>query len=165
MTLLEHEGYQTVEARDGADGLAAVRTQRPQLVMSDILMPTMDGYEFVRQLRAEPGAGATPVIFHTAHYHEREAHNLAKICRVERVIPKPSSALSSFARPNILPYAPCLLSASIQPIACNATCARDCTGNYVWRRKAATPMLTPESESLTAQLSTIGLRPYRTAAI
>ena len=91
-TLLEHEGHQTIEAQDGADGLAAVREQRPHVVMSDILMPTMDGYEFVRQLRADPEAGATPVIFHTAHYHEREARRLAKTCHVEHVLPKPSSA-------------------------------------------------------------------------
>lgn len=90
--LLQHEGHQTIEAGDGADGLAAVREQRPHVVMSDILMPTMDGYEFVRQLRADPEAGATPVIFHTAHYHEREARHLAKTCHVEHVLPKPSSA-------------------------------------------------------------------------
>ena len=92
VALLEHEGHQTIEARDGADGLAAVREQRPHVVMSDILMPTMDGYEFVRQLRADPEAGGTPVIFHTAHYHEREARHLAKTCHVEHVLSKPSSA-------------------------------------------------------------------------
>ena len=92
VALLEHEGHQTIEAQDGADGLAAVREQRPHVVMSDILMPTMDGYEFVRQLRADPEAGGTPVIFHTAHYHEREARHLAKTCHVEHVLPKPSSA-------------------------------------------------------------------------
>src|ERR1700722_8128420 len=92
VALLEHEGHKTFEAQDGADGLAAVREQRPHVVMSDILMPTMDGYEFVRQLRADPEAGGTPVIFHTAHYHEREARRLAKTCHVEHVLPKPSSA-------------------------------------------------------------------------
>jgi diguanylate cyclase (GGDEF)-like protein/PAS domain S-box-containing protein len=92
VALLEHEGHETIEAQDGADGLAAVREQRPHVVMSDILMPTMDGYEFVRQLRADPEAGKTPVIFHTAHYHEREARHLAKTCHVEQVLPKPSSA-------------------------------------------------------------------------
>lgn len=89
-TLLEHEGHHILEASDGADGLAAVRAQRPNLVMSDILMPTMDGYEFVRQLRVDPDISATPVIFHTAHYHEREARNLAKICNVQHVLSKPA---------------------------------------------------------------------------
>ena len=40
----------------------------PDLVIADILMPTMDGYEFVRQLRANPEVGATPVILFTAIY-------------------------------------------------------------------------------------------------
>jgi CheY-like chemotaxis protein len=54
VTLLESEGYLTAAAADGSDGLAAARRERPQLVISDILMPTMDGYEFVRRLRQEP---------------------------------------------------------------------------------------------------------------
>jgi diguanylate cyclase (GGDEF)-like protein/PAS domain S-box-containing protein len=96
-SLLEHEGHETIEAHDGADGLAAVRAKRPELVMSDILMPTMDGYEFVRQLRAEPETRGTPVIFHTAHYHEREARNLAQVCQVQRVISKPAKAAEILA--------------------------------------------------------------------
>ncbi len=89
--LLNHEGHVTIEAVDGADGLASARAERPHLVISDILMPTMDGYEFVRQLRADPQIGNTPVIFHTAHYHEFAARRLAQTCRVARVLAKPSS--------------------------------------------------------------------------
>jgi diguanylate cyclase len=92
VTLLEFEGYETIEAIDGKDALASVRSERPQVVMSDILMPTMDGYEFVRQLRADPEFGETPVIFHTAHYHELEAQKLAISCGVARVLAKPSPA-------------------------------------------------------------------------
>jgi diguanylate cyclase (GGDEF)-like protein/PAS domain S-box-containing protein len=91
-SLLHHEGYETLEAVDGKDALIALRTGRPQLVMSDILMPTMDGYEFVRQLRADAEFSETPVIFHTAHYHEREAQRLAEVCGVARVLAKPSEA-------------------------------------------------------------------------
>jgi diguanylate cyclase (GGDEF)-like protein len=91
VAVLQHAGYETLEASDGAEGLATVMAEQPQLVMSDILMPTMDGYEFVRRLRADHVVKETPVIFHTAHYHEREARNLARICNVERVIAKPAS--------------------------------------------------------------------------
>ena len=90
VALLEHEGHQIFEACDGVDGLAAVRSSRPNLAISDILMPTMDGYEFVRRLRQDPLTTAMPVIFYTAYYHEREAHNLARVCGVERVISKPA---------------------------------------------------------------------------
>jgi len=59
------------------------------LVITDILMPTMDGYEFVRQLRADAAVMHIPVIFCTAHYHEQEARNLARACGVASVLTKP----------------------------------------------------------------------------
>jgi diguanylate cyclase (GGDEF)-like protein len=91
-SLLHHEGHETIEAVDGKDALEAMHNGKPQLVMSDILMPTMDGYEFVRQLRADAEFSETPVIFHTAHYHEPEAQRLARDCGVARVLAKPSEA-------------------------------------------------------------------------
>jgi CheY-like chemotaxis protein/GAF domain-containing protein len=89
VALLSGDGHLTLEASDGVDGLAAARAHRPQLIISDILMPTMDGYGFVRALRLDPTLRATPVIFYTAHYHEREAHTLAEACGVNRVLVKP----------------------------------------------------------------------------
>jgi PAS domain S-box-containing protein len=89
VTLLEHRGHRALEAADGADALRLARAQRPQLVISDILMPTMDGFELVRQLRADPQLAHTNVIFYTAHYHEREARSLARSCGVSHVLIKP----------------------------------------------------------------------------
>ncbi len=45
VTLLAFEGHRTIETVDGADGLASARAERPDLVISDILMPSMDGYD------------------------------------------------------------------------------------------------------------------------
>ena len=73
MTLLGYGGHRLLQAADGAEALATARAERPDLVIADILMPTMDGYEFVRQLRADPAIARTPVVFCTAHYHEGEA--------------------------------------------------------------------------------------------
>ena len=89
IALLSGDGHLTLQASDGADGLAVARQHRPQLIISDILMPSMDGYAFVRALRREPELRGTPVIFYTAHYHEREAHNLARSLGVSRVLVKP----------------------------------------------------------------------------
>jgi len=86
---LSGDGHLTLQASDGADGLEVARKHRPQLIISDILMPSMDGYAFVRALRREPELRGTPVIFYTAHYHEREAHNLARSLGVSRVLVKP----------------------------------------------------------------------------
>jgi PAS domain S-box-containing protein len=89
-TLLGYEGHGILEASDGAEALALVQSHHPNLVISDVLMPTMDGYEFVRQMRAIPAVAATPVIFYTATYHEREARALAERCGVRDIITKPS---------------------------------------------------------------------------
>ena len=86
VTLVGHSGHQALEATDGAEALAVVRAERPELVISDILMPTMDGYEFVRQLRNDPELAATQVIFCSAHYHEQEARSLAQACGVTQVL-------------------------------------------------------------------------------
>jgi signal transduction histidine kinase/DNA-binding NarL/FixJ family response regulator len=88
-TLLAYRGYEIEEASDGAEALALARRARPDLIITDILMPTMDGYEFVRQLRLDPDIAATAVIFCTADYHEREAHRLAAACGVANVLIKP----------------------------------------------------------------------------
>ncbi|HTQ35889.1 MAG TPA: EAL domain-containing protein [Steroidobacteraceae bacterium] len=90
--LLSFEGYRTSEAADGAEGLAIARREQPQLVISDILMPSMDGYEFVQRLRAAPATAGMRVIFCTANYHEREARSLARQAGVARVLVKPCSA-------------------------------------------------------------------------
>jgi diguanylate cyclase (GGDEF)-like protein/PAS domain S-box-containing protein len=92
VTLLGHEGHQMIEARDGVDGLEAARAAHPDLVISDILMPSMDGFEFVRRLRADPELHNVKVVFYTAHYHEAEARNLAAACQVSRVLVKSSGA-------------------------------------------------------------------------
>src|SRR5690242_10088332 len=89
-SLLTYKGHHLLEASDGAEALARVRLERPDLVISDILMPTMDGYEFVRHLRADPIIAATKVVFATATYHVKEALALAEACGVLFTIPKPA---------------------------------------------------------------------------
>jgi signal transduction histidine kinase/CheY-like chemotaxis protein len=89
VTLLKYAGHEALEAEDGYLALAQVQSARPDLVICDILMPTMDGYEFVRQLRAVPEIAHTKVIFYTATFLEREARNLAASCGVSQVLTKP----------------------------------------------------------------------------
>ena len=92
VTILRHQGHRMLEAADGAAGLAIARAERPDLVITDVLMPVMDGYEFVRQLRLDPVTGAMPVVFYTAHYGEREARALARSVGVSDVITKPAES-------------------------------------------------------------------------
>ena len=90
MTLLGYGGHRLLEASDGAEALKLVNTARPDLVISDILMPNMDGYEFVTRMRADPATATVPIIFYTATYREREANLVAQACGVRWVLPKPS---------------------------------------------------------------------------
>lgn len=64
--LLE-DRYQLFEAENGPRGLELARRERPDLVLLDISLPGMDGYEVARQLRADPDLGRTPLIAVTAH--------------------------------------------------------------------------------------------------
>jgi two-component system cell cycle sensor histidine kinase/response regulator CckA len=89
VALLRHQGHQLREAVDGSAGLAAVHAERPDLIITDVLMPVMDGYEFVRQLRTDPTTSTIPVVFYTAHYGEREARALAASAGVAHVLTKP----------------------------------------------------------------------------
>src|ERR1700761_3788099 len=88
-TLLKYQGHTIYEAADGREALRVAELVHPDLVISDILMPTMDGFEFIRLMRANPNLKNTEVIFYTAHYHEREAQALAERCQVARVLIKP----------------------------------------------------------------------------
>jgi PAS domain S-box-containing protein len=88
-TLLGYQHHDLREASDGVEGLRAARDQRSDLIISDVLMPTMDGYEFVRRLREDADIGKTPVIFSTAHYLSRESKALASKCGVTSIIYKP----------------------------------------------------------------------------
>lgn len=89
VSLLRAFGYEPVEASNGAEALDLVRRERPDLVICDILMPVMDGYEFVRQLRSDPAIGHIPVVFFTAYYLELEAQQLAQACGVRDILTKP----------------------------------------------------------------------------
>jgi len=90
MTLLGYGGYRLIEAADGAEGLKMALADKPDLVISDILMPNMDGYEFVTRMHDHPDTADVPVIFYTATYREREALAVAQSCGVRWVLPKPS---------------------------------------------------------------------------
>ena len=97
VALLGCKGHRILEAGDGREALALVRERRPDLVICDVLMPIIDGYEFVRQLRTEPDIAATRVVFHSAHYHAREAHTLARAAGVSHVLTKPVEPEELFA--------------------------------------------------------------------
>ncbi|TIL81308.1 MAG: response regulator, partial [Mesorhizobium sp.] len=63
---LEANGYEVVTAADGEEGLAKVRSLRPDLILLDIMMPKLDGISVVRMLKADVSLRSIPVILVTA---------------------------------------------------------------------------------------------------
>jgi putative two-component system response regulator len=60
------ESYRVSYARNGKKALEAVQRERPDLILLDVMMPVMDGFEACRQLKSMPGADSIPILFLTA---------------------------------------------------------------------------------------------------
>ncbi|HEY7494382.1 MAG TPA: response regulator [Candidatus Tectomicrobia bacterium] len=88
--LLGYSGHHLLEASNGAEALKLACSAHPDLIISDILMPEVDGFQFVRQLRTDPTTTYTPVIFYTAVYGESEVRQIVKDCHATHFLAKPS---------------------------------------------------------------------------
>lgn len=88
-TLLGNYGHRLLEANDGNEALELARAELPDLVITSIIMPHMDGFTLVRRLRAEPLLTGVPVIFQTANYRESEIQRLAQASGVQHILAKP----------------------------------------------------------------------------
>jgi two-component system alkaline phosphatase synthesis response regulator PhoP/two-component system response regulator VicR len=69
---LERQGYTVVTAFDGKDGLEKVKLEKPDLMVLDVMMPYMDGFEVLKALRREPEYEALPVIMLTAKAQDKD---------------------------------------------------------------------------------------------
>jgi signal transduction histidine kinase/DNA-binding response OmpR family regulator len=87
--LLGGGGYDLLEAADGVEALDVLRAELPDLLITDIVMPRMDGYELVRRLRQDERIAGMPVIFCSASYHEREVREMARSLGVRSTLSKP----------------------------------------------------------------------------
>lgn len=64
---LERKGHEVLVAVDGAQGVELARAELPALILMDISLPVMDGFEATRQIKADPRTQAIPIIALTAH--------------------------------------------------------------------------------------------------
>ncbi len=69
---LEAEGMEVIEAGDGPSGLAAARTERPDVILLDVMMPGLDGWRVAEELLDEPETSEIPIIFLTARAEFRD---------------------------------------------------------------------------------------------
>lgn len=65
--LLSSAGYEVIEAVDGAEGVARAQRERPDLILMDIQLPEIDGYEAARRIRAIAGLARVPIIAVTSY--------------------------------------------------------------------------------------------------
>lgn len=103
--VLEAEGYTVVEADDGPSGLEAARQFPPSLILLDINLPEIDGYQMVSRLRSVPGLSTVPIIALTANVMKGDRERtLAAGCN--GYIQKPidvdtlPAQIASYLRPN-----------------------------------------------------------------
>lgn len=71
---LEFAGYSVEEAYDGQDALERLRRSRPDIVISDVLMPMRDGMSLCREMRADPALADVPFLFITARSTQTELY-------------------------------------------------------------------------------------------
>ena len=88
---LEANGYEVSSAFDGAEGLNKVQQEKPDLVLLDLILPKMDGFEVFTFLRKDPQTKSIPVIVITA-FGTEFAEERCRDCEVEHFIRKPYEA-------------------------------------------------------------------------
>jgi CheY-like chemotaxis protein len=80
--IFERAGYEVLEAHHGAAALERVKESRPNLVVTDLMMPVMNGRDLVGRLRADPETASIPILLITANPH-------AAVAAVDAIVGKP----------------------------------------------------------------------------
>jgi len=102
---LKKEGYQVTWKKNGEESLKAIKEEKPDLILLDVMMPVMDGYEVLRQVKEDEQLRDIPVIMLTARAQERDVvkgidsgvenyitkpfHPAELLARVKRILGKP----------------------------------------------------------------------------
>jgi CheY-like chemotaxis protein len=105
---LHRRGYEVIIAIDGAEGVAKAQTDAPDLILMDMSLPVLDGWEATRRLKAAPETRAIPVIALTAHAMAGDREKVmeagaddydSKPIEIDRLLGKIQSLLSKGAPP------------------------------------------------------------------
>ncbi len=96
--LLEGHGFEVVQAAHGAEALTRARQALPALIISDLLMPVMDGYTFLRECRADEQLRLVPFVVYTATYTDPKDERLALSLGASAFIIKPAEPETFVAR-------------------------------------------------------------------
>jgi two-component system cell cycle response regulator DivK len=89
--LLGNAGYELTEAENGEEAIAAVAQRRPDLILMDIQMPVLDGYEATRRIKADPALKDVPIIVVTSYASSGGDEARARAAGCDDFVPKPFS--------------------------------------------------------------------------
>jgi CheY-like chemotaxis protein len=89
-SLLRGYGYEVVSAQNGVEALQKLKEQPFDLIVSDILMPQMDGFQFCREVKRDEALKTVPFVFYTATYTDRKDEDLAMSLGAARFVVKPA---------------------------------------------------------------------------
>jgi len=78
-TILEHVGYSVIEARDGEEGVSRAREHLPDLILMDISIPKLDGWEATQRLKSADSTRLIPIIALTAHALEEDRQKAVQV--------------------------------------------------------------------------------------
>jgi two-component system cell cycle response regulator DivK len=95
--MLAPTDYEITEAENGEQALAAIARQRPDLILMDVQMPIMDGYEVTRQIKADPATRSIPIIAITSHALDGEEQT-ARAAGCDGYVPEPYSPRQLLAK-------------------------------------------------------------------
>jgi two-component system cell cycle response regulator DivK len=95
--LLAATDYEVVEAENGEAALAAVAKQRPDLILMDIQLPILDGYEATRRIKADPALSSIPIIAVTSYALSGDEEK-ARSAGCDDFVPKPYSPRQLLAK-------------------------------------------------------------------
>jgi two-component system cell cycle response regulator DivK len=95
--LLASAGYDMIEAGNGEEGVAAAAAERPDLILMDIQLPILDGYEATRRIKAEPDLKAIPIIVVTSYALSGDEEK-ARAAGCDAYVAKPYSPRQLLAR-------------------------------------------------------------------
>ena len=88
--LLTSAGYELIEAKDGEEGVKVATAERPDLILMDIQLPLLDGYEATRRIKADPALRAIPIIVVTSYALSGDEIE-AREAGCDAYVPKPYS--------------------------------------------------------------------------
>jgi two-component system, cell cycle response regulator DivK len=95
--MLAATDYEITEAEDGEQALAAIAKERPDLILMDIQLPIMDGYEATRRIKADPALRSIPIIAVTSYALSGEEQT-ARAAGCDEYVPKPYSPRQLLAK-------------------------------------------------------------------